>query len=332
MSDPMSDPVSDPVSAPVTRVARVAPEDVETVACVGAGVIGGGWVAYFLARGYRVLAWDPAEDAGTRLRHLVDQAWPALTDLGLAEGASLDRLVVVDDLATACGQADFVQESAPEDLELKRTLLADIDAATPQGVVISSSTSGYPMSQMQDKCAHPERTVVGHPFNPPYLIPLVEVVGGLATSPDVVAWTSDFFRHAGKSVITLDREVPGFIANRLQEAMWREALHMVAAGEATVEQIDLSITDGPGLRWPIHGPMLTFHLAGGQGGMAHMLDHFGPSLQAPWTRLVAAELTPQLRNTVVHGCQQEAGNRSIDDLIAERDRGVIAILRALGRA
>ena len=158
------------------------------------------------------------------------------------------------------------------------------------------------------------------------------MVGGTATSPEVVAWTSDFFRHAGKSVITMDREVPGFIANRLQEALWREALHMVAAGEATVEQIDLSITDGPGLRWPVHGPMLTFHLAGGQGGMAHMLDHFGPSLLSPWTRLVAAELTPELRDAVVDGCEREADGRSIDDLVAERDRGVIAVLRALGRA
>ncbi|HET9422843.1 MAG TPA: 3-hydroxyacyl-CoA dehydrogenase NAD-binding domain-containing protein [Nocardioides sp.] len=310
---------------------RTAPEQVRTVACVGAGVIGGGWVAYFLARGYRVVAWDPAEDAGARLRHLVEAAWPALTELGLAEGASLDHLTVEPDLATACAAADFVQESAPEDLELKRTLLADIDAATPVDVVISSSTSGYGMSEMQVRCAHPERTVVGHPFNPPYLIPLVEVVGGAKTSPETVAWTSDFFRHVGKSVITMDSEVPGFIANRLQEAMWREALHMVAAGEATVEQIDLSVTDGPGLRWAIHGPLLTFHLAGGQGGMAHMLDHFGPSLQSPWTRLVAAELTPELRDTVVEGCEREADGRSIDDLVRERDSGVIAILRALAR-
>jgi carnitine 3-dehydrogenase len=310
---------------------RVAPEEVRTITCVGAGVIGGGWVAYFLARGYRVVAWDPAEDAEKRLRHLVAGAWPALTELGLAEGASIDNLAFEPDLAAACAEADFVQESAPEVLDLKRTLLADIDAATPEGVVISSSTSGFGMSEMQDKCAHPERTVVGHPFNPPYLIPLVEVVGGTSTSPDTVAWASDFFRHAGKSVITMDREVPGFIANRLQEALWREALHMVAAGEATVEQIDLSITDGPGLRWPIQGPMLTFHLAGGQGGMAHMLDHFGPSLQSPWTRLVAAELTPELRDAVVDGCEREADGRSIDELVAERDRGVIAILRALGR-
>jgi carnitine 3-dehydrogenase len=310
---------------------RVAPEEVRTVTCVGAGVIGGGWAAYFLARGYRVVAWDPADDAEARLRHLVAAAWPALTELGLAEGASLDNLTVEHDLAAACAEADFVQESAPEDLELKRSLLSDIDAATPVDVVISSSTSGYGMSEMQTRCAHPERTVVGHPFNPPYLIPLVEVVGGAATSPEVVAWASDFFRYAGKSVITMDREVPGFIANRLQEALWREALHMVAAGEATVEQIDLSITDGPGLRWPVQGPMLTFHLAGGQGGMAHMLDHFGPSLLSPWTRLEAPALTPELRDAVVDGCDREADGRSIDDLVAERDRGVIAVLRALGR-
>jgi len=311
--------------------ARPAPEDVRTVTCIGAGVIGGGWAAYFLSRGYRVVAWDPAPDAEDRLRHLVTAAWPALTELGLAEGASLDNLTVEPDLATACAQADFVQESAPEDLELKRTLLADIDAATPEGVVISSSTSGYGMSEMQDKCAHPDRTVVGHPFNPPYLIPLVEVVGGTSTSPEVVEWTADFFRHAGKSVIKMDREVPGFVANRLQEALWREALHMVEAGEATVEEIDQSITDGPGLRWALQGPMLTFHLAGGQGGMAHMLDHFGPSLLSPWTRLDAPELTPELRDAVVDGCEREAAGRSIDDLVAERDRGVIAILRALGR-
>jgi carnitine 3-dehydrogenase len=310
---------------------RLAPEEVRTVTCIGAGVIGGGWVAYFLARGYRVVAWDPAEDAEARLRHLVAAAWPALTELGLSEGASIDNLTIERDLGTACALADFVQESAPEDLELKRTLLADIDAATPADVVISSSTSGYGMSEMQTRCAHPERTVVGHPFNPPYLIPLVEVVGGTATSPEAVVWASAFFRYAGKSVITMEREVPGFVANRLQEALWREALHMVAAGEATVEQIDQSITDGPGLRWPVQGPCLTFHLAGGQGGMGHMLDHFGPSLQSPWTRLVSTELTKELRDEMVAGCDREAAGRSIDDLVAERDRGVIAVLRALGR-
>lgn len=316
----------------VSDHARPEPQDVRTVTCVGAGVIGGGWAAYFLSRGYHVAAWDPAADAEPRLRHLVEQAWPALTELGLPPDASPDNLTVERELASALAETDFVQESAPEDLGLKRRLLADIDAATPPGVVICSSTSGFPMTDMQTGCRHPERTVVAHPFNPPYLIPLVEVVGGERTSSEVVAWASRFFTAAGKSVITMDREVPGFVANRLQEAMWREALHMVAAGEATVDQIDRSITDGPGLRWALQGPCLTFHLAGGQGGMGHMLDHFGPSLLAPWTRMVAPELTPALRAEMVTGCEREADGRSVDDLVRERDRGLIAILRALGRA
>jgi len=178
----------------------------------------------------------------------------------------------------------------------------------------------------------PGRLVVGHPFNPPYLIPLVEVVGGEKTEAWAASRAADFYRHIGKSVIEMERELPGFIANRLQEAIWREALHMVAAGEATPEEIDRSITDGPGLRWPVHGPCLTFHLAGGQGGMAHMLDHFGPSLKAPWTRLEAPELTPQLRDDMVAGAEVSAGGRPMAELVAERDRAVIAVRRAVAAA
>jgi carnitine 3-dehydrogenase len=304
----------------------------ETVACVGAGVIGGGWVAHFLAQGFHVRAWDPAPDAEAKLRRLVDAAWPALTSLGLAEGASRDNLVVMATLAEAVTDAVFVQESAPEDLALKQKLLAEIDAVTPAGVVVASSTSGYGMTDMQADAGTPERLVVGHPFNPPYLIPLVEVVGGERTEAWAVEHAAAFYRRVGKTVITMDREVPGFIANRLQEALWREALHMVDSGEATVEQIDTAITAGPGLRWPIQGPMLTFHLAGGEGGMAHMLDHFGPSLKAPWTRLAAPELTTGLRDAVVDGCLDEAGERSISDLVAERDRAIIAVQRAVEEA
>ncbi|MDT7773581.1 MAG: carnitine 3-dehydrogenase [Pseudonocardiales bacterium] len=306
--------------------------DVRTVACIGAGVIGGGWVAHFLARGYRVLAWDPAPDAAEKLTRLVGNAWPALTELGLADGASQANLTVVPTLVEAVAEAGFVQESAPEDLDLKRRLLAEIDAATPAGVVIASSTSGYSMSEMQVDAATPERLVVGHPFNPPYLIPLVEVVGGRLTEAWATSWAADFYRHVGKSVITMENELPGFIANRLQEALWREALHMIANGEATVEQIDTAITDGPGLRWPAQGPLLTFHLAGGEGGMAHMLDHFGPSLKSPWTRLEAPELTPKLRNAMVDGCDAEAAGRSIAELVAERDRAIIAVQRAVAQA
>jgi len=305
---------------------------VRTVACIGAGVIGGGWVAHFLARGYQVRAWDPAPDAAEKLARLVAGAWPALTELGLADGADQANLTVLPTLAEAVTRAGFVQESAPEDLGLKRKLLAEIDAATPAGVVIASSTSGYSMSEMQVDAAGAERLVVGHPFNPPYLIPLVEVVGGQLTEAWAVSWAAEFYRHVGKSVITMDNELPGFIANRLQEALWREALHMVANGEATVEQIDTAITEGPGLRWPAQGPMLTFHLAGGEGGMAHMLDHFGPSLKSPWTRLEAPELTPKLRDAVVDGCDAEAAGRSIAELVAERDRSIIAVQRAVRQA
>ncbi|MFE7437284.1 3-hydroxyacyl-CoA dehydrogenase NAD-binding domain-containing protein [Streptomyces tendae] len=318
-------------SPETTSRETTSPEHVRRVACVGAGVIGGGWVAHFLARGYDVTAWDPAPDAGRKLRRLVDAAWPTLTSLGLAEGASTDRLTVTDTLEQAVAEAEFVQESAPEKLDLKRGLLARLDAATPPGVVIASSTSGYPMTDMQTTAADPSRLVVGHPFNPPYLIPLVEVVGGERTDPAAVAWASRFYEVAGKSVITMDGEVPGFIANRLQEALWREALHMVASGEATVRDIDRSITEGPGLRWAVMGPMLTFALAGGEGGMAHMLDHFGPSLKSPWTRLEAPELDKALYDAVVAGCDEAADGRSLADLVAERDRGVVDVLRATGR-
>jgi carnitine 3-dehydrogenase len=309
----------------------VAPGQVRTVACVGAGVIGGGWVAYFLARGFQVRAWDPAPDAEARLRTLVEAAWPVLTELGPAPGASTENLTVTGELAAAVADADYVQESAPEQLELKRRLLADIDAATGEHVVIGSSTSGYGMTEMAIDAVGGHRLVVAHPFNPPYLIPLVEVVGGKRTAADVVTWTAEFFRHIGKSVIVMDREVPGFIANRLQEALWREALHMVANGEATPAEIDASITEGPGLRWAFHGPMLTFHLAGGPGGMGHMLDHFGPSLHSPWTRLDAPELTQELRDSVVAGTEEEAAGRTVADLVRERDRRLVDMLRVLGK-
>ncbi len=308
-----------------------APEEVRRVACVGAGVIGGGWVAHFLARGYDVTAWDPAPDAEEKLRRLVAAAWPALTQIGLADGASPDRLTVTATVEEAVADAQFVQESAPEKLELKRSLLAQLDAAAPPGVVIASSTSGYPMTDMQTEATDPGRLVVGHPFNPPYLIPLVEVVGGEKTDAAAVEWASRFYKVAGKSVITMERELPGFIANRLQEALWREALHMVAGGEATVQEIDDSITEGPGLRWAFMGPCLTFALAGGEGGMAHMLDHFGPSLKSPWTRLEAPELDDTLRAAMVDGCDEAAGGRTIAQLVAERDQGVIDVLRATGR-
>ena len=300
-------------------------ETVETVACVGAGTIGGGWAAYFLAQGFTVRVWDPSPSAGEKLGRLIDDAWPALEALGLAEGADKTAWSVHTDLRQALAGVGFIQESAPEILDMKQHLLADIVTAADDDAVIASSTSGYSMTEMGEAAADARRLVVGHPFNPPYLIPLVEVVGGERTHPDASAWAARWYRRIGKSVISMDREVPGFIANRLQEALWREALHMIDQGEATVEQIDMSITEGPGLRWPLQGPMLTFHLAGGDGGMRHMLEHFGPSLLSPWTRLDAPELTDELREAVIDGCEVVTDGASHSELVRARDASIISI-------
>jgi carnitine 3-dehydrogenase len=234
------------------------------------------------------------------------------------------------DLSEAVVTADFVQESAPEDLALKQSLYAELGNLVPEHVVIASSTSGLPMTDIQAKCPNPWRTVVGHPFNPPYLLPLVEVVGGDRTDPEAVNWVVDFYRLAGKAPLALMREIPGFIATRLQEAMWRECLHMISNDEATAEQIDFAITNGPGPRWAMMGPCLTYHLGGGEGGMAYCLDQFGPSLKLPWTRLEAPELTRQLRERLIDGANNLAGQRDYTSLNQERDRNLVAISKLLG--
>jgi carnitine 3-dehydrogenase len=310
---------------------RPEPDRVSRVGVVGAGVIGGGWALHYLRMGLDVDVYDPDPLARGGLLRMLEESWPLLERIGLRDGASPARLTHHDGLAAAVAGADMVQESSPEDGPLKRGVLAAIDRAAPPDVVIASSTSGFAMTMLQAGCGHPERCVVGHPFNPPYLIPLVEVVGGERTDPAAVDWLTAFYRAAGKRPLRLSRELPGFVANRLQEALWREALHMVAAGEATVEEIDESIVSGPGLRWAQMGPCLTFHLAGGNGGMAHMLDHFGAALLEPWTRLQAPPLTPELRERMVDGCLEEAAGRSVGDLERTRDEFLAELLLLVER-
>lgn len=307
------------------------PDQVSRAGVVGAGVIGSGWALHFLRMGLDVDVYDPAPHAERDLLRMLDETWPVLERLGLRDGAGPDRLSFHADLAAAVRDADVVQENAPEDGRVKRSVLAAIDRAARPDAVIASSTSGFAMTMMQADCAHPERCVVGHPFNPPYLIPLVEVVGGEQTDPAAVDWLAAFYAAVGKRPLRLSRELPGFVGNRLQEAVWREALHMVAAGEATVEEIDEAMAFGPGLRWAQMGPCLTFHLAGGGGGMAHMLDHFGPALLEPWTRLPAPPLTPQLRDRMVEGCLREAGGRSIAELERRRDEFLAELLGLVER-
>ena len=308
---------------------RPRPEEVRSVASLGGGPIGGGWTAFFLARGYDVCSYlhDAAEEK--RFRGIVGTAWRSLEALGLDERASLDRLRVSFDLAEAVGTAEFVQESAPEVLDVKQALYSTLGRLTPPEVIIASSTSGLPMTDIQARCPTPARTVVGHPFNPPYLLPLVEITGGRETSVDAIEWAQTFYRAAGKEPLVLKREIPGFVATRLQEALWREALHMVANGEATPEQIDFALMHGPGPRLALMGQCMAFHVACGEGGMATNLDQFGPALDLPWSRLVAPALTRELRDRMVDGCDAMAAGRGFEELAAERDRGIVAILRAI---
>ena len=262
--------------------------EIRTVAIVGTGVIGAGWAARCLARGLDVVASDPAPGAEERLRAAVQNAWPAVRRLVRGAPETPDALRFEPDLATAVGQADFVQESAPEREDLKRKLHAAMDAAARPEVVIASSSSGLLPSRIQADCAHPERVVIGHPFNPVYLLPLVEVLGGDQSADWASQKAMDFYRSIGMRPLKVRKEIEGYISDRLQEAIWREALHMVAEGVASTDEIDDSIIYGPGLRWALMGPCLTFHLAGGDTGMAHMLAQFGPALKLPWTKLGSA--------------------------------------------
>ena len=305
------------------------PTSVIRVTSIGAGPIGAGWAAHFLARGYDVCAYihDPKERES--FDAILDTAWISLSALGLEKDASRDRLSVTSDLNIAIQNTDFIQESAPERLEVKQALYKTLGEIVPSHVVIGSSTSGLTMTDIQQNCATPERCVIGHPFNPPYLLPLVEIVGGKQTSPDAVAWAGKFYEAAGKSPLIMKKEIPGFVATRLQEALWREALHMVANGEATPADIDNALMNGPAPRMAVQGQCMAFHVACGEGGMATNLDQFGPALKLPWTRLEAPELTQELRDRMVEGCNAIAGTQRFEDMAAKRDAQIVAVLRAI---
>ncbi len=304
-----------------------APEAVKRVTCIGAGPIGGGWAAHFLAQGYQVTSYLHAAIEHDALMRLLETAWVSLEKIGLADGASMDNFSWTTDLGEATSEAEFIQESVPEVLQLKQELYQALGEIVDPRVVIASSTSGLSMTDIQARCSTPERTVVAHPFNPPYLLPLVEMIGGEKTSAETVEWTQNFYRVAGKAPLVMKKEIPGFIATRLQEAIWREALHMVANGEATVEQIDQAVVNGPGPRWALMGPCEIFHVGGGEGGMAYCLDQFGPALKLPWTRLVAPELTDELRNAMVDGCIEMTAGQDFASLSKKMNDGLVEIAK-----
>jgi 3-hydroxyacyl-CoA dehydrogenase len=302
---------------------------VRRIAIVGTGVIGASWSAQYLARGFDVIATDPAPNAEENLRKYVDEAWPALTKLGLSAGASRDRLTFTTDMKEALSKADFVQENGPERPDFKIKLFADMDDATPPDSIIASSSSGITASVMQSKCKHPERVLIGHPFNPPHIVPLVEVVGGAKTSTEAIQQAVSFYTSIGKKPIRLNKEVVGHVANRLQAALYREVVYLIEQGVLNVADADTAVSWGPGLRWGVMGPNLLFHLGGGEGGIQHFMEHLSGPVATWWKDLgTITDFSPEVKQTIVDGVLEEAGKRSIDQLAEERD-GVLLGLLAL---
>ena len=302
--------------------------DIRRVAVIGAGTIGASWAAYFLSRGLTVAVSDPSPDAPDLLRRMIENAWPILMRLGGKADADPKAWRFEADPVAAVAGADFVQESAPERLPIKQDLLARLDAALPADVVISSSTSGLLASQLSANCRHPERVLIGHPFNPPHLIPLVEVVGGAKGSPEAVAAAMAFYRSIGKHPIEIRKEVPGHLANRLQAALWREAVHLVAEGVASVADVDAAISEGPGLRWALMGPHTTFHLAGGEGGMEHFLHHLLPALESWWLDLGDPKVNDAVQQMLVEGVAEGTGGATPAELARRRDAALVRLLEA----
>ena len=300
---------------------------VNRVAIIGTGVIGASWAALFLAKGLEVVATDVAPNAEASLKKFVEEAWPALTRLGLSPGASQTNLKFTSDLPTAVEGADFVQENGPERIDFKKKLYGQLDELLPADVIVASSSSGLTMSEIQLGCSsHPERCVIGHPFNPPHIIPLVEIVGGAKTSEDTIRRASEFYTKLGKRTVRLHKEVPGHVANRLQAALAREVYYLVAEGVVSVADVDTALCWGPGLRWGVMGQVLLNHLGGGMGGIEHFFAQFTGPVTAWWKVLGSPELTPEVQKKLIDGLHEEVGSRSIDELAAQRDEVLLGLL------
>jgi 3-hydroxyacyl-CoA dehydrogenase len=301
---------------------------VRRIAIVGTGVIGASWAAYYLARGFDVVATDPAPNAEAALRRYVDEAWTVLTRAGLSAGASRERLSFTPKMALALSDADFVQENAPERPDFKAKLFADMDAATPPDSILASSSSSITMDVIQSACKRPERTVLGHPFNPPHVIPLVEIVGGAKTSPETIERAMAFYASIGKKPIRLHKSMPGHVANRLQAALYKEILYLIQQGVLSVADADVAVCYGPGLRWGVMGPSLQWHVGGGQGGISHFMEHLMAPLEGLMKAVGTPDVTPALKQQVVDAVLKEAGGRSVDQL-ANEENDVLTGLLAL---
>src|SRR6201984_2914289 len=300
---------------------------IKRIAIVGAGVIGASWAAEYLARGFDVIVTDPAPNAEANLRKYIEEAWKDLTKIGLSKGASPDRLTFTKDSKEALSKADLVQENGPERPDFKMKFFADLDEATPVDSIIASSSSGITPSVMQTKCKHPERILVGHPFNPPNLIPLVAVVGGAKTAPEAIKQAMAFYASIGKKPIQLRKELPGHVANRLQAALYREILYLIEQGVLSVEETDTAVSYGPGLRWGVMGQSLQWHLGGGAGGIKHFMEQLMDPLAAMMKTLGNPQVTPELQKTITDGVTREAAGRSVDELAQKENEVIIGLLK-----
>ncbi len=300
---------------------------IRRVAIIGTGVIGASWAALFLANGLDVVATDVAPGAEAALKRFVAAAWPALQRLGLASGASQNRLSFTAALTDAVKDADLVQENGPEKIDFKKTLYRQLDELLHPGVIIASSSSGLTMSEIQSACEmHPERCVIGHPFNPPHLIPLVEIVGGAKTSEATILRAAEFYTSIGQRTVRVNKEMPGHVANRLQAALAREVYYLVAEGVVSAADVDTALCWGPGLRWGIMGNMMLNHLGGGPGGIEHFFQQFTGPMTAWWKTLGSPVLTPEVQKKLINSVHAEVGSRTIEELEAERDEVLLGLI------
>lgn len=305
---------------------------IKKIAIVGTGVIGASWAAQYLAKGFDVVATDPAPNAEANLRKYVDEYWSDLTDIGISQGASRDRLSFTADMKKALSQADLVQENGPERPDFKMKLYADMDDVTPVDSLLASSSSGITPSVIQAKCKRPERVLIGHPFNPPHIIPLVEVVGGAKTSPEAIKQALAFYTSIGKKAIHVRKELPGHVANRLQAALYREMLYLIEQDVLSVEDADAAASFGPGPRWGVMGQSLQWHLGGGAGGIKHFMEHLMDPLQGMMKALGTPNITPELKQKVIDGVMREAAGRSVEQLAQDENRVIIGLLKLRAEA
>ena len=295
------------------------------IAVIGTGVIGSGWIIRFLAHDKKVIAYDKDKKFEKKVITEIKQTWPYVKKLFNKKKLKLKNFRYVTSLQEALKDADFIQECAPENYKLKTKLMEIIGKYSKPNAIISSSSSGLLPSKIYSKCKNPSRTIIAHPFNPVYMIPGVELVPGKKTKKNILNKAYKFYRSISMNPIMLKKELPGYLSDRLQEALWREALHIVNEGYATTKDLDRAIEDGPGLRWSLMGTFLTFHLAGGKAGMKHMLEQFGPALKLPWTKLKAPKLSKKLSSRVIIGTRNQAKGKSVEKLSKIRDEYLLKL-------